>query len=127
MYSWELGGVGVGTALLTVLLITRLLTGRLVLSRGANVVAAVAGLFAYVALAFSSGTATVESGGALAVIWDQWLGVAPIILPLVAGLLGWVALRSFWRWCFLVSGVGLLLLPWLVLLLRYFLGSTTRG
>jgi hypothetical protein len=109
-YIWLLM-MGALTAFLLLLLFIRLLTGRLILPAKAYVFLSFVGLTAYVIFLCGSGQFSRPTGGLLAVVWIQWLAIAPILLPLVSGLLGWVALRSFWRWCFLGVGLALFLLP----------------
>jgi hypothetical protein len=35
----------------------------------------------------------------------------PFLLPILAGLAGWVGVQSRWRWLFLASGLGLQTFP----------------
>jgi hypothetical protein len=121
-YIW-LSMMGALTAFLLLLLFVRLLTGRLILPAKAYVFLSFVGLTVYVVFLCASGQFSRPTGGLLAEVWIQWLGIAPILLPLVSGLLGWVALRSFWRWCFLGLGLALLLLPWVALLVVYLAGG----
>lgn len=121
-YIW-LEMMGALTALLLLLLITRLLTGRLILPAKFYTVLSSAGLTAYVVFLLASGHWSRPSGGVLAEIWLQWLMIAPMLLPLLSGLLGWAALRSLWRWCFLGAGIGLFLLPWVGALVVYLVGG----
>jgi len=111
------------TALLLLLLIARLLTGRLILPTKAYTFLSFAGITAYVVFLFASGHWSRPSGGVSAEILVLWLMIAPMLLPLVSGLLGWAALRSFWRWCLLGVGIGLFLLPWVALLVVYLVGG----
>jgi hypothetical protein len=111
--------MGALTALLLLLLTARLLTGRLILPAKAYTVLSFAGLTAYIVFLLASGSHFSRPRGGLAAVWDQWVMIARYLLPLVSGLLGWTALRSFWRWCFLGAGIGLFLLPWVALLVVY--------
>jgi hypothetical protein len=120
-YFW-LQMMGALTTLLLLLLIARLLTGRLILPAKAYAFLSFAGLTAYVVFLLASGHSSRPSGG-LAAVWDHWLMMAPMLLPLVSGLLGWAALRSFWRWCFLGAGIGLLILPYGAALVLYLVGG----
>jgi hypothetical protein len=122
IYFW-LEMTGALTALLLLLLIARLLTGQLILPAKAYVFLSSAGLTAYIVFLVAPGGHASFPMGGLAAVWVQWLVIAPKLLPLVSGLLGWVALRSFWRWCFLAVGIGLLLLPYVVALVLYWLGG----
>jgi hypothetical protein len=126
MFIWELRGIGILTALLTALLILRLITGRLILPAWAYLVCSIAGFSAYLAFLLFSETATTGGGSITAATWEVWLLAAPIILPLVAGLVGWVAARSSWRRYFLAAGIGLLLFPWVAALAVYLLGGAGR-
>ena len=120
-YFWS-EMMGALTALLLLLLFARLLTGRLILPAKAYTVLSFAGLTAYIVFLFASGHWSRPSGGAFAEMLVLWLAIAPMLLPLVSGLLGWAALRSPWRWSFLGVGVGLFLLPWVALLVVYLVG-----
>lgn len=106
---------GALTALLLILLFVRLLTGRLVLPAKVYAVLSWMGFVVYVGFLISSGQGSLPSGSVLAEIWVMWLMIAPVLLPLISGLLGWAALRSRWRWGFLGAGFGLLVLPWVVM------------
>jgi len=118
-YIWsEL--LGAFTALLLLLLFTRLLTGRLILHAKAHAVLSSTGFFVYIAFLFSRGH---WSRARVNQIWVLWLMMAPVLLPLISGLLGWAALRSRWRWGFLGAGFGLLLLPWVVALAVHLAGA----
>jgi hypothetical protein len=114
---------GTLTALLLVLLFTRLLTGRLILPAKAYAALSSIGFFVYIGFLLSSGQGSLPSGSVLVEIWVFWLMMAPILLPLISGLLGWAALRSRWRWGFLGAGFGLLLLPWVDMLAVRLLGG----
>jgi hypothetical protein len=114
---------GTLTALLLILLFARLLTGRLILPAKAYAILSSIGFFVYVGFLLSGGQGSLPGGSVLAEIWVFWLMMAPILLPLISGLLGWAALRSRWRWGFLGAGFGLLLLPWVVMLAVRLLGS----
>ena len=103
--------MAVFTALLLLLLFMRLLTGRLILPARAYAVLSFAGFAAYVVFLSGSGHGSGPSDGFFNVIWLIWLAYTPLLLPLISGLLGWAALRSFWRWVFLGVGFGLILLP----------------
>lgn len=109
-YIW-LQMLGALTAVLLLLLCARLLAGRMMLPGKAYIVLSFVGLAAHVIFLSGGGHSSRPVGG-LAAFWDQWLVAAPMVLPLVSGLLGWAVVRSFWRWCFLGAGVGLFLLPW---------------
>ena len=121
-YFWS-EMMGALTALLLLLLFARLLTGRLILPAKAYTVLSFAGLTAYVVFLVSSGHWFRPSGGAFAEVWVLWLAIAPMLLPLVSGLLGWAGLQSLWRWCFFGVGIGLFLLPYVALLVVYLLGG----
>jgi hypothetical protein len=122
VYFW-LEMEGALTAVVLLLLFARLLTGRLILPAKAYPVLSFAGLAAYVGFMFISGQSSRPTGGVLAEVWDQWLMISRLLLPLVSGLLGWATLRSFWRWWFLGAGIGLLLLPWVGALIVNSMGS----
>ncbi len=113
--------LGALTALLLLLLTARLLTGRLILPAKAYAFLSFAGLAAYVVFHLAGPMHSLRPRpiGGLAAVWDQWVMIARFLLPLVSGLLGWAALQSFWRWCFLGAGIGLFLLPWVALLIVY--------
>lgn len=128
LYSWA-EMTGALTAILLLLLMARLLSGRLILPAKAYAFLSLLGLTAYIVyFLFASGSYSSPRRGGLAAVWFLWLGIAPLLLPLVSGLLGWVALRSGWRWCFLGAGLGLLLLPFaLALVLRWVGGGHASG
>lgn len=130
MLIWVLSVNGVLAGILALLLLTRIVAGRLVLPRGAYLAGALLGFSGWVAFLLSGGSASFEGGGVAAAIWLHWLWVTPAVLPLEAGLLGWVGLRSSWRWCLLAAGLVLSLvlslLPWVVLLVSYFLRGAAR-
>jgi hypothetical protein len=69
------------------------------------------GFCGWLAFLLSSGGTSFDQPGTAAFIWQEWLTVAPFALPLEAGLLGWVGVRSLWRWCFLAAGLLLVVVP----------------
>jgi hypothetical protein len=117
-YFWS-EMMGALTALLLLLLFARLLTGRLILPAKAYAVLSSIGFIVYTVFLLSSGH---WSRARVNQVWVLWLAMAPLLLPLISGLLGWAALRSRWRWGFLGAGFGLLLLPWVVMLAVRLLG-----
>jgi hypothetical protein len=110
MLIWVLRGDGVLAAVTAFLLLARLATQRLLLPRGAYVLGAAIGFCGWLAFLFSRGVVS-EQPGTGPFIWQQLLIVAPFTLPLQAGLLGWVGVRSSWRWCFLAAGLLLVVIP----------------
>jgi len=116
MFVFMLRVDAVLAAILTMLLVLRLVTRRLIFPKEVYVIAALLGFCGWIAHLFTSGHTT-EREGIVSLIQVAWQAVSPFILPLEGGLLGWWAVRSWWRWCFLVGGVGLLLLPFLVMVL----------
>jgi hypothetical protein len=126
MFIWELRGIGILTIVLIALLVARLVAGRLILPPEAYIAGSLAGFSGYIAFLLASGSTTFEGGGIAAEIWEEWLWVAPLILPLVAGFVGWVATRSSLRRYFLATGVGLLLLPLVAAIALYLLGGTAK-
>jgi hypothetical protein len=120
MLEWVGGVDGVLAALLALLLVVRLIIGhRLTPPRGVYLCGAVMGFCGWVAFVLSKGAAVYERRGTISIIWEQWVSMASLILPLEAGFLGWVAIRSRWRWCLLAAGMGVaLFLPVVALIIN---------
>ena len=118
---WVLAADGLLALLLAVVFIVPRFAPRLKPRRvvyGAGAVLALCGWGAFwvvmgVISSFSGGTV----GIAVAVGGGIGVGVlaASVLLPIEAGLLGWGAMRSRWRWAFVAAGVLVSLPPFLLL------------
>lgn len=120
MLYWVLTLNGVLSAILTLLIALRFLGRPLKPSPVVCAAGSIAGFCAWTAWLLSSGQVTSGEGGIASLIWQQWIWLAPFLVALEAGFLGWYAVRSFWRWFLLAAGPGiLLLLVLLALLVRW--------
>ncbi len=113
--SWLDGAL---SALLAILLAMRYLTRRLALPPAAYVVCWGAGMCGWVAFQLSPGvrSASLVNGGIPATLWYQWQWIGPTVLPVLAAALGWVGVRSHWRWWLLASGI---LFPVILMSIRF--------
>jgi len=111
VFVWVLRVEGLAGAVFALMLAIRFITGRLVAPRIVYILGALMGFCGWAAYLASSGVVFFEQRGATGVIWQEWLALAPFALPLEGGLLGWVGVRSRWRWCFLAGGILLALVP----------------
>ncbi len=115
MFIWVLRvhGFGLLSALLGLAVVTRLVDPRQAPAR-ACLDGALTGFCGWVAFAFvSDGIRTLQAGSLMAIVWWWWVALAPLIVPLEAGLLGWLGTRSIWRWLFL--GAGVVLAHWVAI------------
>jgi len=95
--------------LLIVLLISRWV-GLLKFPRSAYILASVVGFAAWGQWFLSRYSVIVRSPTIEASVLEVALFLQPL-LPILAGLTGWVGVQSRWRWLFLASGVGLQMFP----------------
>jgi hypothetical protein len=111
MLVWVLRANGMIFACLTILLVWTLLARGLVLPPRLYLVFSILGFLSWGVFAAASGSASLGPGGLLSFIWSLCFMLIPFILPVEAGILGWLGARSPWRWCFLAAGVLVELLP----------------
>ncbi len=119
---WVLRVNAVLADLLALLIIVRIVTQRLVFPRAVYIGSALLGFGGWVAYLFITGGTPLGREGQASLGWEQWLAVTPFILPLEAGFVGWLGIRSWWRWYMLGAGMVLSLAPFLVMLLLRVLG-----
>jgi len=108
-----LNGMGILSALVVLAVVVRLVHRQL-MPGSVCVAGAVVGICASAAYLFAAeGSTGFRTDSLAAKVWVDWVAFAPVLLPLEAGLLGWLGTASKWRWFFL--GAGLLLIPLLYL------------
>jgi hypothetical protein len=116
MFVWVLRvhGFGVLSAVLGLAIVARLVDRRLMPGR-ACLDGALVGFCGWAAFIFfvRDGNRPLQAGSLTAIVWWWWVVLAPMIVPLEAGLLGWLGTQSIWRWFFL--GAGVLLALWLAI------------
>ena len=93
MFYWELNFDGVLSALLAMLIAARFIPRRLSPSRGVYAVSSIVGLCSWAVFLLSRGKVSLAEGGTIRHVWQEWLVLAPLFLPLEAALLGWFAVR----------------------------------
>lgn len=121
MFIWllRISGLGILSAVLALAVVTRFACRRLMPGR-ACVVGAVMGFCGWVAFLVSPGGSWSIQNPSFAVnAWLDWLAFAPLIVPLLAGLLGWLGTASRWRWVLLGAGVVPGVLPYLVAIIEF--------
>jgi hypothetical protein len=89
---------------------------------GACALLALCGWVAYwvaigVISSFTGGTVGIAVGGGFGV----GVFAASVLLPIEAGLLGWAAMRSRWRWALIAAGVLVSFPPFLLLVAVFFM------
>jgi hypothetical protein len=115
----RISGLGILSAILALAVVTRFVRRRLMPGR-ACVAGAVMGFCGWVAFAVSPGSSWGIRNPSFAVTaWLDWVAFAPLIVPLLAGLLGWLGTASRWRWAFLGAGVALGVLPYLAAIIEF--------
>lgn len=115
MFIWVLRvhGMGLLSALLALAVVTRFVDRRL-MPGGACMAGAVMGFCGWLVFVIGPGvTWSSQAESLTAIVWEDWVALASLIVPLEAGLLGWLGTASIWRWFFLGAGLVAALPPWL--------------
>ena len=112
MFTWSLWVhfFGLLSALLGSAVLTRLVDRRLVPGR-ACLAGSVIGFCGWVAFLLGYRRALPQPESLTATVWLWWCALAGRIVPLEAGLLGWLGTATLWRWFLLGAGAALGLLP----------------
>ena len=110
-------GIGILSALLTLAILIRLVNRRLMPAR-ACLAGAALGFWGWLAFFVSRGQWGSRDYSVAAQFWRFWVAMAPMVVPLESGLLGWMGVASLRRWLFLAAGIALVFLPYLLAILR---------
>lgn len=121
---WVLTADGLLVLLLAVVFVVTRLAPRLKPPRsvyGTGALLALCGWAAFwiatgVISSFSGGTFGISVGGGT--VFEVF--AASVLLPIEAGLLGWAAIRSRWRWALIAAGVLVSFPPFLLLVAVFF-------
>jgi hypothetical protein len=123
IYYYSIQIIGALAALQFLVLIANRVTRRLILPAKVCAFLSLAGFASYICFLFVRGSHSIFGPiVGLRGVWIAWTDNARILLPLLSGLLGWVALRSRWRWGFLWVGIGVFLMPYIIVLTILWLG-----
>jgi hypothetical protein len=106
MLGLGLNGIGILSALLGLAIVIRLVSRRLMPAR-ACLAGAALGFGGWLAYVVSKGKWGSADRSVAAVVWLFWAAMAPLVVPLEAGVLGWMGAGPIRRWFFLAAGVVL--------------------
>ena len=116
---WVLAADGLLALLLAVVFIVARVAPRLKPPRFVYGAGALLALCGWVAFWVAMGVISSFSGGTVGIAVGSGVGVdvfaASVLLPIEAGLLGWAAMRSRWRWALIAVGVLVSFPPFLLL------------
>jgi hypothetical protein len=116
---WVLTADGLLALLMAVVFIVPRFASRLKPPRFVYGAGALLALCGWVAFWVAIGVISSFSGGTVGIALRGGVGVdvfaASVLLPIEAGLLGWAAIRSRWRWAFVAAGILVSFPPFLLL------------
>jgi hypothetical protein len=122
---WVLTADGLLALLLAVVFIVPRFTPRLEPPRFVYSAGALLALCGWAAFWVAMGVISSFSGGTVGIAVRGGIGVgvfaASVLLPIEAGLLGWAAIRSRWRWALITAGVLVSFPPFLLLVAVFFM------
>ncbi len=118
MLGLWLNGIGILSALLALAILIRLVNRRLMPAR-ACLAGAALGFWGWLAfVVIPKGQLSSADQSVAAEVWLFWAAMSPLVVPLEAGVLGWMGSASLRRWFFLAAGVALAVSPYLLAILR---------